>query len=200
MSVPFSIGAVYFLKGTRYILKEFSDFSDSCPEFWPDDSSQNDLKHISGKVGDDTGSKSGAKGKVHLSCEPEGAKGITYREPRYHSGDSGGLFAGKAVHQETLDQRNEEKADQVSACGTGELPKSSSKTGKYREPCRAQDQINEHAGCAAFHPQHIHRDIDCKICEGEWDRADGKRDGKRSENAEHCGHETDQRQFFCSAL
>ena len=180
------------------LFAELSDFSDSCPEFWTDGCCKDDLKHVPGKIGDDARSKSGAKGEAHLPGEPEGAEGITYGESQYHSGDSSRLFAGKAFCKETLEQRDEEKTKQVSACRTGKFPKPSAKTGEYRETCRAQDQIKEHGGSPAFPPQYVYRDIDHEVREGEWDRADRQRDGKRTENTEHCGHETDQRQSFCS--
>ena len=76
--------------------------------------------------------------------------------------------------------------------GASKLSESAAETGEYGQPGCAETEIYKDAEGSGFHTESIDRDVYCKVCERQRDRADGDGNGKGSEDTEDRCHESDQ--------
>lgn len=179
-------------KGVRPLCTLLSDFFDCCQKFWSYYCRRDYFEDISGKIGDDACAECCGKGETHLSGKPYCAEGVAYCKTDNHSEDGRESLPGYVFHKETLDQCEKEKTNEISPGRAGKLSESAAETGEYGQPGCAETEIYKDAEGSGFHTESIDRDVYCKVCERQRDRADGDGNGKGSEDTEDRCHESDQ--------
>lgn len=166
-----------------------------CSQFRSGDGGKDDLDPIPHQIGENPDGKSSRKGQFHLQGKPCGAEEIAHSHAQDHADDSGCILPGERFHQESLYQRKEEKPDEVSAGGTGKFSQPAAEGRKYRKPGCAEAEIDKEAYCASFYSEQIDGKENGKVCESDRHRAERERDGQRTQDADHSGHEPDQREL-----
>ena len=107
-----------------------------------------------------------------------------------------GYFARKMIYEKSNNQRHQDKSDEIAAGRSCQFTDSCRKSGKYRNAHHAKQHINQVTDRASFHSQHICRQINSKICKGNRNRAEWKRNRERSQNTGYRRHHANQRHPF----
>ena len=136
--------------------------SDSFFYHWSDDHGDDHFYEICRDKRNYTDSKSCFESGICNDAEPYSSEKIAYNCSCDHTNELDQRLMAVVNYQSGNNSHND-KADDVSACRTGQLCRTAGKSGKYRKTYKSKQKIDQIADGSFFPSEKIKRQIDGKI-------------------------------------